>query len=58
MYRLLNSYNWPGNIRELKNIAERVTVLADSSIITVDLLPPSILSVSDEAYIDLNDYKN
>jgi DNA-binding NtrC family response regulator len=57
VYRLLNAYNWPGNIRELKNIAERVTVLADSSIITVDLLPPSILSVSDESYIDLNDYK-
>ena len=57
VYRLLNSYNWPGNIRELKNIAERVTVLADSSIITVDLLPPSILSVPDESYIDLNDYK-
>lgn len=57
VYRLLNSYNWPGNIRELKNIAERVTVLADSSVITVDLLPPSILSVSDESYIDLNDYK-
>jgi DNA-binding NtrC family response regulator len=57
VYRLLNKYNWPGNIRELRNIAERIAVLADSSIITVDLLPQTILSVSGESYADMNDYK-
>lgn len=57
VYRLLNKYNWPGNIRELRNIAERIAVLADSSIITADLLPPTILSASGESYADINDYK-
>lgn len=57
VYRLLNNYNWPGNIRELKNIAERVTVLADSTLITVDLLPAYILNISDDSHTDLNDYK-
>ncbi len=42
--RLLNSYNWPGNIRELKNIAERVTILCESGVITADLLPGKFLS--------------
>lgn len=27
---LLENYNWPGNIRELKNVAEKVSVLSES----------------------------
>ncbi|MBL4677941.1 MAG: sigma-54-dependent Fis family transcriptional regulator [Mucilaginibacter sp.] len=37
---LLSSHNWKGNIRELKNVMERVTILADSDTLTADLLPP------------------
>lgn len=37
---LLNRHNWKGNIRELKNAMERVTILADSDTLTADLLPP------------------
>lgn len=32
--RLLENYSWPGNIRELKNIAEQISVLTKSKIIT------------------------
>jgi two-component system, NtrC family, nitrogen regulation response regulator NtrX len=39
----LNSYSWPGNIRELKNIAERVTILCENGVITADLLPGKFL---------------
>ncbi len=41
---LLLGYNWHGNIRELKNIAERVTILADTDKITADLLPPKFIT--------------
>jgi len=36
---LLGSYAWKGNIRELKNIMERVVILANGNLITADLLP-------------------
>lgn len=36
--RLLTSYSWKGNIRELKNVMERVSILAENDIITPDLL--------------------
>jgi two-component system nitrogen regulation response regulator NtrX len=32
--RLLLSYPWPGNIRELKNLAERIVVMSDGNRIT------------------------
>ncbi len=35
---LLLSYKWPGNIRELKNIAEQVSVLASDRQVSADVL--------------------
>jgi two-component system NtrC family response regulator len=37
--RLLINHSWKGNIRELKNVMERVVILADDSILTPGLLP-------------------
>jgi DNA-binding NtrC family response regulator len=39
---LLYQYTWPGNIRELKNIAERASVLCKNGVISEDLLPDRI----------------
>lgn len=36
--QLLLSYKWPGNIRELKNIAEQISVLANDSQVSADVL--------------------
>lgn len=37
--RLLTAHNWKGNIRELKNVMERVVILADDKVISPNLLP-------------------
>jgi len=39
----LAAYPWPGNIRELENLIERLIVLAESNRIECSDLPPEIL---------------
>ena len=36
--RLLLKYKWPGNIRQLKNITEQISILARSEVITEEML--------------------
>jgi DNA-binding NtrC family response regulator len=38
----LLSYNWPGNIRELEHLVERMVLMAEGETITTDLLPRDI----------------
>jgi DNA-binding NtrC family response regulator len=40
---LLRRYTWPGNIRELENVLERTTALAEGPVIDVQDLPPGIV---------------
>lgn len=35
----LEVYQWPGNIRELKNVIERSVILCSSTVLSTDLLP-------------------
>ena len=44
--QLLMDYNWPGNVRELENAVERAVVLASSAVVSVDVLPDSILQAA------------
>lgn len=39
---VLVQYDWPGNIRELKNIVERMIVLSSSDVLTLDQVPEDI----------------
>lgn len=41
MQRLL-AYNWPGNIRELRNVIERGIILAENGIISLNALPAAL----------------
>jgi transcriptional regulator with PAS, ATPase and Fis domain len=38
----LQSYHWPGNIRQLRNCMESMFILADATTLTVDDLPETI----------------
>jgi len=40
---VLQSYHWPGNIRELKNIVERAVLLAKGQILDETLLPEELV---------------
>lgn len=37
-FELLKSYDWPGNIRQLKNVAEKVTILSPERQINAEIL--------------------
>jgi two-component system response regulator HydG len=39
---MLMGYNWPGNVRQLKNVIENMVVMATGPQLTVDTLPPEI----------------
>ncbi len=41
--RVLETYNWPGNVRQLINVIERGKILADDHFITTDELPAVVL---------------
>jgi DNA-binding NtrC family response regulator len=43
---VLESYRWPGNIRELENVIERALVLGSGDILEADALPPDLHQAS------------
>lgn len=45
----LAAYDYPGNVRELRNIVERAVVLAKGSELDVELFPPELRPVSSAA---------
>ncbi|QDS87778.1 Nitrogen assimilation regulatory protein [Rosistilla ulvae] len=56
--KALNRYDWPGNVRQLSNVLQRATVLADNDTITLDDLPNEIASgVKEVSQIDTGDRK-
>src|SRR6188508_2746378 len=45
--RILEQYNWPGNIRELRNVIERAVILSSGEFIDPKLLPPLVTESPD-----------
>ncbi|MEO1524256.1 MAG: sigma-54 dependent transcriptional regulator [Planctomycetota bacterium] len=42
----LQSYSWPGNVRQLQNVVERAVLLSRESTLTLQDLPPEILGTT------------
>ena len=58
---LLMEYDWPGNVRELENALERAVLMAESSIITPQDLPPALrtrISIETEEEVADSLYEN
>ncbi len=43
----LYAYDWPGNVRQLRNCIESAVVMTTGTVITLDELPPSIRDMDD-----------
>ena len=48
--KILQYYNWPGNIRELENAVQRMIIMADRNIETVHIQPAIMHPVHDHSY--------
>ncbi len=44
----LLAYPWPGNIRELEHLIERMVLMAEGPLLTMDLVPPEIAQAARE----------
>ncbi len=47
--RLFDRYPWPGNIRELRNVMERATIVADGEFVTPEHVPPHVARAAEAA---------
>lgn len=45
---VLESYSWPGNVRQLRNAIERTKILAEDNVLLPENLPPEILRTATE----------
>lgn len=43
---LMKQYVWPGNIRELRNVIERICIMKHGPVLLSEYLPPEILGIS------------
>jgi two-component system, NtrC family, response regulator AtoC len=53
--KMLLPYEWPGNIRELENLIERMMLLAQNNIITLQEIPGEFKTAVDKAIITQTD---
>ena len=44
---ILRAYEWPGNVRQLKNAVERMAVMAPQDVMTPDILPVEVVRGED-----------
>lgn len=50
VYEILSNYKWEGNIRELKNVVQRMVVLSINGVVSLESIPPYILKEKNELF--------
>ena len=46
--RIFKKYDWPGNLRELKNTIRRAVLLTPGNLVTAEVLPPDLIRTANE----------
>jgi two-component system, NtrC family, response regulator AtoC len=55
--KLLVEYNWPGNIRELKNVIERAIILGNDETLLLENLPLEIVAKASQMSVPMTTFK-
>jgi DNA-binding NtrC family response regulator len=50
-------YLWPGNVRQLRNVLDRATILATGDVVTVDDLPSELFATASATMASSNNAK-
>src|SRR4030095_15350178 len=49
IFRYFQAYAWPGNVRELKHTIERLVVIAESDVLSINDLPDNLTAATGNA---------
>ncbi|GAA0106101.1 sigma 54-interacting transcriptional regulator [Paraclostridium sordellii] len=55
---IINSYNWPGNIRELRNTAMYINTMASGQEVSIDDLPYNLINIKKDYKKEIDYLKN
>ncbi|CEO28902.1 sigma-54 interaction domain-containing protein [Paraclostridium sordellii] len=55
---IINSYNWPGNIRELRNTAMYINTMASGEEVSIDDLPYNLINIKKDYKKEIDYLKN
>lgn len=55
---IINTYEWPGNIRELKNTAMYINIMSSEDIILINDLPHNLLNITEDYSKELSTLKD
>ena len=55
--KMLLEYNWPGNIRELKNVIERAIILGNEDTLLFEHVPLEIIAKSSISSVPMTTFK-
>jgi DNA-binding NtrC family response regulator len=53
--RIFKNYTWSGNVRELRNVIERASILEDNDYVTVEYLPADLMRTSEQVKTTANE---